>query len=90
MDKYIVINISELRPSVKTNGYYKTLIFRNMNDGKTYKTYIDTSFYNYNNWSGLKERQVISGLNIINSDRKLIDFKSIPKYLYTLDDKEEI
>jgi hypothetical protein len=80
----IVLKI-QANPSQKTGGTVYQMCFKDLEDGKSYTTWIDSGFRNYRNWRELMQTQIVLD-NLRVKKGNLIDADSEPRLV----DKEDI
>lgn len=67
----------QVNPSKKTGGEVYQLMFKDVDTGESYSTWVDTGFRNYENWRGLMSVQtVLDNLRVVK--KGLIDADSRP------------
>jgi hypothetical protein len=76
---FIVLGKSKMMSSMKTSGYYFTLIARDMDSGYCYKVWADTTFNSYGAWDNLSVGDIFTNVEIVNETRKLLSTVNSPK-----------
>ncbi len=76
---FVVEKISSQWKSTRTDGYCITVVARDIDTGKSYKTYPDTSFKTYQAWSRLKVNDKFTNVGILNEQKKIMASSNIPQ-----------
>jgi len=76
---FVVEKISNQWKSKRTNGWCITVVARDLDTGKSYKTYPDTTFASYNAWSVLKVNDKFTNVDILNEEKMIMSGANYPK-----------
>lgn len=76
---FVVEKISNQWKSNRTDGWCITVIVRDIDTGKSYKTYPDTTFSSYGAWSNLRVNDKFTNVSVLNEQKKIISSSNIPR-----------
>ncbi|MDQ5954070.1 MAG: hypothetical protein QG647_808 [Patescibacteria group bacterium] len=69
---YVIEKIGNRAKSNKTRGEYILIIAKDLETGKSYKTYADTTIKSFNAWERLKVNDKFTGVKVYNETNKIL------------------
>lgn len=85
---FVVEKISNQWKSTRTDGWCITVVARDLDTGKSYKTYPDTSFKSYQAWSKLKVNDKFTNVSILNEQKKIMSSSNMPRVIKKVYEKQ--
>lgn len=85
---FVVEKISNQWKSTRTDGWCITVVARDLDTGKSYKTYPDTSFKSYQAWSKLKANDKFTNVGILNEQKKIMSSSNMPRVIKKVYEKQ--
>lgn len=76
---FVVEKISSQWKSKRTDGWCITVVARDIDTGKSYRTYPDTSFSSYGAWSNLRVNDKFTDISILNEPKRIMSSSNIPR-----------
>jgi hypothetical protein len=76
---FVVEKISNQWRSKRTNGWCITVVARDLDTGKSYKTYPDTTFSSYGAWSNLRVNDKFTNVSILNEQKRIMSSANYPR-----------
>lgn len=76
---FVVEKISSKWKSKRTDGWCITVIARDLDTGKSYRTYPDTSFSSFGAWSNLRVNDKFTDVSILNEPKRIMSSANIPR-----------